>query len=272
MTYEGIICADLHLRKEPPVCRLDSNWMETQRKALVQIFEAAIEKDCDIFCIGDIFHTPKQPEEVLNLINEAIISTGFTNIFYVQVGNHDIKYYDLNCTSIGVLLNCRGIQELKDTKEYKSVHTLVFPKEVPPQYKGGITAQELLDKNPDHTWIFTGDYHHSFVYEDKGRFVVNPGCMLRQNAGMKDYQPKIAYVNTETTLVEWLDIKDDPDMVTDEYLTEQKERNSRIDAFAEQVKGSREDVSMDFWENVNKKVNEAPEGVKKILEEIREEN
>ena len=34
-----IVTADWHLRSQKPRCRLDSDWMETQRKALSRIIE-----------------------------------------------------------------------------------------------------------------------------------------------------------------------------------------------------------------------------------------
>jgi len=267
----AIICADLHLRYDTPRCRLDEDWIETQRKALMQIFATAVLKNCDIFCIGDLFHTPKQPERIVNLINEVIEQTMFKGIFYVLAGNHDTKYYDINDTSIGVLLNCRGVNILEDTDEYKSMHTLVFPDKVPPQYGTGKTAKEIADENPDHKWIFLGDYHRFFVKEINNRYILNPGCMLRQTADMKDYQPKIAYIDTGSDLIEWIDVVDDESMITDAYLVEQKERDNRIDAFAEQIKESRENVSMDFWENVDKKSKKASDGVIEVLDKIKEE-
>ena len=41
---KGIITADLHLRADRPRCRLDEDWMETQRKALETVIKIAIEK------------------------------------------------------------------------------------------------------------------------------------------------------------------------------------------------------------------------------------
>ena len=64
---QGIISGDWHLRADRPRCRLDENWMETQRWACEQVAKIAIEKDCDIYITGDIFDTPRVPPEVVSL-------------------------------------------------------------------------------------------------------------------------------------------------------------------------------------------------------------
>lgn len=266
-----IITADWHLRFQIPRCRLDEDWLQTQRNALEQVFNHAIDKQCDILLIGDVFHTPKQPEIMVNIINETIEKTKFKGTLWVLPGNHDMSFRDLNDTAVGVLLHCHNVKELKDTEEFAAVHTLVFPETVPPQYNKGITAKELLEETPDVKWVFTGDYHHSFHVEHGGRHVVNPGCLMRQAADMKDYKCVVAFVDTVTEKVEWLEIKDNQEVVTDSYLQEEKERNGRIEAFAEQIKGKRENISMDFWENIDKKAVNLDYNITKVIQEIKEE-
>ena len=98
-------------------------------------------------------------------------------------------------------------------------------------------------------YIFTGDYHHNFHYEKNGRHIVNPGCLLRQAVDLKDYQPGFYFIDTDENIVEFNPIIDEEQFIDDTYILREKEKEKRIEAFADKV-GEVESVSLDYVENV----------------------
>jgi len=239
--------ADWHLRPDMPPCRNDENWMSSQKNILNQINDYSLKYSCPVFCNGDICESPRIPEEYLFMVMEI-----FQKDFFLMAGNHDLQYHaieNLPRSSVGVLSKAVNFIECNDQFEGSwskipdaiFVHRLIFPseKDKPPTDKGE-TAEELLDRYPDKKWIFTGDYHHKFIFKKDGRYVVNPGCTNIQKIDMKDYKPSVYLVDTEAETIEELPLND-PIVFSQSYeliVTHKKERNKRITALIEQVKSS----------------------------------
>ena len=95
--------------------------------------------------------------------------------------------------------------------------------------------------------------HKNFHYEKNGRHVVNPGCLIREVSDMKDYENCCYFVDTESEIVEWLEIKDDEEFVDDSYILKEKEKTDRIEKFANKIKETK-DISLDFISNVESAV------------------
>ena len=51
-----ILTADWHLRATRPRCRIDEDWYATQRNAVKQVKNIALEKKCSVAIVGDIFN------------------------------------------------------------------------------------------------------------------------------------------------------------------------------------------------------------------------
>lgn len=285
--FRGIITADWHLRREAPRCRIDEDWIKTQRETLKGIVSLANKKKCPVYCIGDIFDTPKAATEVVLLFIQEMkkVKKGC----YILAGNHDLPYHDwanVKQSAVGILMESFPLIEtiypqakpfgLDESMEESIAftHQLVFEdeKSCPPNVKAK-TAQDILDQFPNAKWIFTGDMHHSFEFENEGRFVINPGCTNIQNAGMKGYSPKVAFVDTEKKKVEWLNLPNNAeDLVDDSYLEEQHERDERMDAFLERIEDSGS-ISLSFMDNLHSKMNstQLTRGTKEVLQEVIEE-
>ena len=247
-----ILTADWHLRSSRPRCRLDVNWMETQEKALGQIKELSKKYDCPVVVVGDVFDTAVADVSfsLLTMVQEW--AQGLPHPLFLTAGNHDLQYHDianLGKSGVGILRNSANIvssvelplhfrtnlddirafdfgQENVDGSGVKDaeilfIHTLCFPdvKSIPPNVKA-VTAPELLKRYPKARYIFTGDYHKGFIYKKGSRCVINPGCLLRQVADEKDYQPVVMYVDTDVNHASPIEIEDDEELVTDEYLRE----------------------------------------------------
>jgi hypothetical protein len=110
--------------------------------------------------------------------------------------------------------------------------------------------------------------HKNFHYEKNGRHVVNPGCLLRQAVDFKDYQPGFYFVDTEKNIVEFNLIIDSEAFVDDSYILREKEKEERIEAFANKI-GDVENVSLDYSENVKKTILES-ELSDELIETIEE--
>jgi len=261
--------ADWHLRYDRPRCRTDADWIETQRRAVQFIVKKANEYNADIFHLGDIFDTPSVSTQIWNLFTAEIDK--LNGKFYFIAGNHDLPYHSISLlprASIYPLfyMNPSKYRNLVSDERYGAshfgahlvsnpkkemlfLHTLTFKNKKAQGLAGGTTAQELLNKFPDTRFIFTGDNHQSFVYDEDARLVINPGCILRQTADLMDYEPSVFYVDTETAQIYETIPVPDTEIVTDYYLRSAEERESRIGAFIEKVR-STEGVSFSFIENV----------------------
>jgi hypothetical protein len=240
--------------------------------------------------VGDIFDRAVVSEEIKIIFLQFVdkVKKGV----YVIAGNHCLPYHsweNVQRSSFGVILNSGKIHTLHELgmaahfgNEITGIdngivftHELVFERmvDVPPNVKA-YCAQEMLDMYPKAKWIFTGDMHHNFHYEKKGRHVLNPGCINRQSADFINYQPIIYFVDTDLEQVIEECIPDNEKMVTDSYLREEEKREDRINAFIEGVKKSGH-VSLSFVDNIevalakNKDLNAAT--VKMIHELVEEE-
>lgn len=264
-----IITADWHIRATRPRCRIDENWIETQRKALKQIVKISKEKAAPVFVVGDLFHSNSDTSfECIQMVQNVADELGE---MYVLAGNHDLPYHsseNIEKSAIGVLLNSQNIFSIKehfcrhnvsaanfdeeDDKDAEIVfkHTLVFPdaKSIPPNVDA-LTAKDLLSEFPNARYIFTGDYHHNFHYQKNGRHVVNSGCLIRQASDMKDYQCGVYYIDTDNEVVEFIPIIDLEEFVDDSYIIKQEERETRIENFIDKLKDTKS-VSLDFINNV----------------------
>ena len=267
-----IITADWHIRATKPRCRKDENWMETQRKALNQIFEIANAKQCDVFVVGDIFHSNSDTNfECINMVQDFAdrLEKECDSLLCIIAGNHDLLYHsseNLNKSAIGILFNSQSIipinkyyqgkyslsasnfdEEDDHDAEIVFKHTLTLPIKNP-MFESE-TPETLVEKFPNAKWIFTGDYHKAFDVKVNGCHVINPGCLIRQVSDMKDYQCGVYYVDTEEEIVEFIPIIDNEELVDDSYITIQNEREERIDNFVSKLKDSKH-LTLNFIENV----------------------
>lgn len=271
-----ICTADWHIRATRPRCRIDNDWQETQRMALAKVMKVAIDKKSPVLVVGDIFHSNSDTSfECIQLVQQMADKLGG---LYILAGNHDLPYHsseNLDKSAIGVLLNSNNVHLIKDyltkwnlEQEYPYIisagnfdekdderaeivfkHVLTIPSEDKPDFVGCETPESLLEKFPNAKWIFTGDYHHNFHYEKKGRHVVNSGCLLRQASDMKNYQCGVYFVDTDENIVEFIPIIDNEDLIDDSYILQENERNERIESFVDKLKKTK-GVSLDFIDNV----------------------
>lgn len=296
-----LVSADWHVRGDRPRCRTDEDWIGTQRACIREVLQLALDLEAVLLLVGDIFNTARISTEALCMVVEEFArfkSAG--GEAFILAGNHDLPYHDHNLvsqSSFGVL---RGlIPEIQDFHlvvdkcmdaapfgkdnptgaEYAMTHRLVFPDKasIPPGCEAA-TAREILKEFPSRM-VFTGDYHHAFTsfpsdkWNGYSRVLVNPGCLNRQTVDMKGYLPLVALVDPDEMDVEkavtWISLKADLAVgsISDEHIISAKERDARIEAFVEKVRGNR-GISLSFMDNLNAKLPTTPQGVQAITSEI----
>ncbi len=286
-----IITADWHIRATMPRCRVDIDWIETQRKALNQIVKISKVKDAPVMVVGDLFHSNSDTTfECVQMVQQVADELGG---LYVLAGNHDLPYHsseNIERSAIGVLFKSHNVFSIKDyfcshnvsaanfdgkdneNAEMVFKHVLTFPdaKSLPPNVDA-LTAKDLLNEFPNAKWIFTGDYHHNFHYQKNGRHVINPGCLLRQASDMKDYQCGVYLVDTDKEIAEFVPIIDNEQFVDDSYILKEEERTERIENFVNKLADTK-NISLDFKENVYRAIqqNKFSDEMINMLEELME--
>lgn len=285
-----VLTADWHLRSQRPRCRKDEDWITTQKNALKQILDVAIDKNCDVFVVGDIFHSHSETTfEIVQMVQNFAKELGKHDLsLYVLFGNHDLRFHSstyIDKSAVGILLKSDNIYPISvfedvsapnfdeipdENAKYLFIHVLCFPdmKSMPPNVNA-VCAKDLLEEIPTANWIFTGDYHRNFHYEWKGRHVVNSGCLLRQASDMKDYQCGVYFIDTDAEIVEFIPIIDDEELVDDSYIVEEKERDERIEGFLSKLSETK-GISLDFADNVERALLacDLEEGVKDMVREL----
>src|SRR5574344_6900 len=290
--FKGIITADWHLSQTRPRCRIDNDWIETQRNMVNQVYEYANKFKVDVFIVGDIFHSNSDTSfEVIKIVQDFAKELKKIGLkLYVIFGNHDLLFHsvaNVDKSAVGILMNSENVyfagdysdevgaghfNEKIDNKRIVFKHILCFEsKEDVPFNVDAVTAQELLDEYDNAKYICLGDNHHSFIYENKGRKVINSGCLMRRNSNFKDYKPIIVYVNEEEEICKSYSITDNEEFVDDSYILKQEEREQRIESFVDKLKDTKK-VSLDFIDNVKKamQANKLSEEMVLMLEELLE--
>ena len=304
MNNKYIITADWHLRSQKPRCRLDSDWMETQKMALCLVYNIAVQNGADVIVIGDIFHsTNETTNETIGLVQEFALLLRKANLkLFILAGNHDLPQHNLDNigrSAFQILLNSKNIYHAQDcqlsfyrdkvkisasnfgdkddmTADIVFKHILCFPEnaKLPPSDKI-VKPSELFEQFSNAKYIFTADYHRQFVYKGKKKdqMLLNPGCLIRQAADMIDYEPSVLLIDFEDDklIYKVCPIVDNEKLVTDEYLEKEEMRNSRIEAFIERIKENGQ-VTFDFIENVHNlmKNTKIDKEVKDIILELME--
>lgn len=290
-----LITADWHIRGERPLCRLDDDWIESQRKTISAIREVYEKIGCEqMWILGDLFDAPKCATAAVNMLIEELQK--FTGSVSVLCGNHDLKdhnYGNLEECSIGTIkhlfadvpeelssvsvaggplkvsANPFGLDDEESSADIICTHQLTFPnEEARPMADCGVLAQDLLDKWRDAEIIFTGDYHHAFVYKEDcdtfpARYVVNPGCINIQKADELDYIPGVYVWDTscsgDVAFQRW-NLNPQRDMCTRDHIEAREQKEAMLSEVVETISGG-DDITLDFDSNLEIKVRKSGDAI-----------
>ena len=266
-----LVTSDWHLRSTVPSCveATQEEWMDIQRKAVEAVVDIAVKSKVDCVLLGgDLYHTEQTASnEVIQISQDVPIELNEHGIkFYVLCGNHDLIGHSselLYRSSIGIFLKSSYVNDMNDCPYCKGCnfdkedydghkiifkHTLTIPKEEIPYGVTCETPQSLLERYKDCVWVFTGDYHKNFHYEENGRHVVNSGCLTCQASDFEDYVTGVYVVDTELdTAAFW------PVHIPQKFNhngKEKKELDKEIEAFVEGIK--KDDITLDYVSSLKK--------------------
>lgn len=285
-----LITADWHIKGERPICRLDDDWIASQRRTIHEIRNIFESNLCDqIWILGDLFDAPRCSTEAVNMLVEELLKFPEGSV-KVLCGNHDLKdhnYDNLNTCSIGTIkqifgdipgeiqdgfgcltkVSARpfGLDEETTDANIVCTHQLTFPNaEARPIEDCGVLAQDLLDKWQAAKIIFTGDYHHAFIYKEtettpfmvvaSGRYVVNPGCINIQKADELDYEPSVVVwdVSKENSFEKFY-LDSQRENCTRDHIEAREHKEEEFERVVETIKGN-VDISLDFDSNLEAQV------------------
>lgn len=295
---KACLTADWHISGTRPRCRADEDWIAAQAKDIEAVWKIAKDRRVDaVWILGDLFDTSRVATEAVNLVLSEFEKAPCP--VYTLCGNHDLPYhsYDLlERSSIGTILHKfpmlstspdAGIAAYPFGKEpeYGALsgymkenglrtwitHQLTFPDEASRPIPGiGVLAQELLDACPAASVILTGDYHHGYIYTaPDGRRVITPGCLNIGDADMKDYRPHVYIFDTVDLSAERVDLPIQGEIVT-AYLEQEHALADMKEKFIASLKTGA--ITMkSFSEALDDVMPTLPEGVRRILEEVKED-
>ena len=272
-----ILSADWHVRSDRPVCRTD-DYMEAQKKKIEFILYLAEKEDCPILIAGDIGHRPIWGDRLLNWfieLNECPVVK-----IYTISGQHDLINHRLDKWAeggLGVLtkkstlavmenhLFCYDYYihpfpysaKIKETTKFRDklnvaiAHQMVIKTQKDklwPDQKA-YSGKWFLKKYPCYDLIVTGDNHQSFAVEYDGRWLINPGSIMRMTAAQIDHKPSVYLWYAKSNSVERIYLPIEDNVISREHIEEDEKRDDRIESFVSRLKDTHE-IGFNFEQNL----------------------
>lgn len=258
MKPDAILCADLHLRDDVPVCRIDNFW-ETQINKLKFIQDLQKQYDIPVLCSGDVFHRWKASPKLLSMAFKYL-----PNNFWTIPGNHDLPEHNLKRlkdSGLRTLEIAGKIRILKYKKKTKKAGDFIlhgFPfgcslysnKKTPLSvailhafiYKGakpfpGATGavKSILRQIKGFDLILSGDNHQPFTHRKGRTLLVNPGSLTRQTGAQIDHKPRVYLWFSERNEAEPVYLNINKEVVSRMHLDKTKARDERIEQFVKSL-------------------------------------
>lgn len=292
MRFVGL--SDLELRATNPICRLDDA-KKTQMEKLDYIFRYAEAIDAPIIVAGDFFDTPRSwyvPIEILTLLKKYSRVQVYT--VYGQHDMYYYSEKTKSATSLGFLIEAGYVDllgsegrligeefEVSERGDYVwewygcsfgqpvpkptsnnlnmkkglAIHAPIAKKALWPG-QDYMDARAFLIKHSYYDLILCGDIHRTFQVEVDGRYIVNPGPMLRADANeyMMTHKPQFCSWNDEEvklpiTMVE-IPHKDSDEVMSRKHIEEAESVKAEMGSFVSSVEEVDLDSAVDPKANV----------------------
>lgn len=279
----AILTSDIELRSHPPLCRTDDHWAAQARK-IAWLCDLQKKYNCPVIDGGDLFDKKYKQYPNNELTRWAIYN--LPRPMVTVPGNHDLpgKSYENYVSSAMAIIEAGGGlkhyqggyllyndefssgiyiagfewgQEIKqkerikiyDGKTVAIIHAMIYEEFEPFPGCQGYSAKEVMDLLPDFDLIVTGDNHKTFVREEKGRLLVNPGSFMRNDADQIDHKPCVFLWYAEENRVEQVFIPIEKGVVSREHIDEVVKKEERLSAFMECL-GDNKVEGIDFEDNL----------------------
>jgi DNA repair exonuclease SbcCD nuclease subunit len=268
-SVSAILCSDIHLREDKPICRTDDYW-NAQWKKMDYIGYLQGKYDCPVLCGGDLFNHWK-PSPML--LSETI--KHIPKQFFTVYGQHDLPQHNLDLAyksgiftlwmggHIELLAQGHWGQEIDINKSSITLEKIPILVLHITTYVGSLPfeatpASKILKDYPQYKLILTGDNHQPFVTRiqdsyvngvEKFRLLVNPGSMMRMTADQINHDPRVYLWYAESNTVEPIYLPIEEDVISREHIDIQQKRDARIDAFISSLDGDWK-ATMSFEDNL----------------------
>lgn len=289
---DAILTADIHLREDTPVCRIDNFW-ETQARKIEWLVQLQQKYGCPIIDAGDVFglwkvtpfllqwaikHMPKQfytipgnhdlPSHNLNLFNKSGLRVlevaRFATVLYEET--YEMDNFFLHGFPWGSPLESLHKDYKKAPRNVAVCHIMTFSGRKPWPGCKDPGAGTLLKKLDGYDLIITGHNHKTFIAEDNGRILVNPGSLMRTSADQADHKPCVFLWYASDNSVEQVFVPIEEGAVSREHLDIIENRDERIEAFVTRLCGNVE-ISLSFENNLEEffSINRVRKNVKDLV-------
>jgi DNA repair exonuclease SbcCD nuclease subunit len=285
MIPDAIFTGDWHLREDTPLCRTD-DFQKSQWEKVKFIAELQEKYECNVYHAGDLFHHWKPSPWLLSKAMQYLPKQ-----FYTIYGNHDLPQHNLDLADkcgIYVLEKAGKLTVLNGVQwNLNGVHWGINPEEITNQniipklliwhimtYVGSepypgcpdSPAELLLKKYPQYEVILTGHNHQSFQAHYKGRVLINPGSITRQDADQDNFRPAVWLYYSDTNTVEPVYLPIEKGVVSREHIEKKQERDDRISSFISKLDTDFK-TSINFETNLERffKQNKIQESVKELI-------
>ncbi len=306
-----LLLSDCHVRSSVPAGRID-NFMENQWKKWQYICKVAKKENVDaILQAGDLFDIPNPSYSLISEFLFVLLEDISFPIYYIN-GQHTLfmRNKNINKTIFGILqyliIDTGYPQELfhqmfsygdcigdnvylygnnygdgykdikvrnKDAINILVTHDSIGNKSLYPGHN--ITkAENFLATFKDFQIILCGDIHYPFFIQQKGRVILNTGCLLRQKRIAEDMnrKPHFYTYNTETNkwkkyYVPILPVEQTFDLISKKE--ESSEQGAIMIEFVEKLK-QKEGVGIEYLKNLKlfMEENEVSKETKELIWEV----
>jgi DNA repair exonuclease SbcCD nuclease subunit len=285
------LVGDMHISDSRPFIRNDADYLETCLSKFRQIVG---QESYLILQAGDFFDKHKVSNRCLSSIISAIMYE--PNLIACCRGQHDMKFHssDYSDTALNVLQSaelvthesfcpynelsitiCDWNQSVPKPAYNTETNILVIHKMIVedgalyPGQDDFISGYAFLTEHSEYDLILSGDNHNTFVVEKNGRYLVNPGCMMRKTIDDVDKKPVYFTFDTETKELKQHEFKVDPNPFIGfdrAQKLESKTTKEEMMKLIEAMKSKAALTGTDFVENLSFLSKEQSDEVKQILQ------
>lgn len=281
-----LIIGDTHITDKKPQRRLDANYLDSVLEKLVWCFKLAAKKDCGAIVIaGDVFDSAKVNHQTVSRVLSVLPSD---IPVYAIYGQHDLLYHGRNIENTPLnVLQASGYINILDSESVNSDYCGVSWEE-PIESKGQkilvihqmmsnvvepfecTDAAKFLRKHKEFDLIVSGDNHKQFVVENEGRFLVNPGSLMRTTTKQFDHEPAV-YIWTDGIKVLQrypIPVKPIREVFDLDHIEEEQEKDEKLEAFISGLSSDTEIMGLDFLSNLRgfMRANKVRESVRDLIE------
>lgn len=285
-TCDAILCSDLHIRADVPLCRED-DYLKTQFGKLNFIFDLCHKNNCPLFIGGDIGNKSQWPNWLLEKVIDLIDKHGIE--IFATLGQHDLPEHRLDYwqkSGCGVLHSSKFIHLLGDVEGLKSCvvnpnsywQITSFPFDMPitkptkieefkqvamthqmiienkPLWPGqeALKGHQILKKHPEYDLILSGDNHLPFISEYEGRLLVNPGSMMRTTAAQIDHKPRVYKWFSKENKVSPVFLPIEHGVINRDHIDKKKNKEKELIASINKIENDDIDIELCYEEEIKK--------------------